>query len=80
MGMPVLTTRHSGIPEAIPEPNHRFLAREGDAEDLAKKLVLLLSCREQWPEIGALGRSWVERRFSRELEVEEFIRLFSRLI
>jgi colanic acid/amylovoran biosynthesis glycosyltransferase len=78
MGMPVLTTRHSGIPEAIPEPNHRFLAREGDVEDLAEKLVYLLSCRAQWPEIGALGRSWVERRFSRGLEVEEFIRLFSR--
>lgn len=40
-GMPVVTTRHSGIPELVEDGTSGFLADEGDATALANALVTL---------------------------------------
>jgi glycosyltransferase involved in cell wall biosynthesis len=71
-GLPVVATRHAGIPEAIPPLNRVFLAREGDVEDLTRKLLSLASHREALPALGRVGREWVERHFSLDREVAAF--------
>ena len=76
-GMPVVTTLHAGIPEAIPAANHELLAREGDVENLAQKLLSLASQRERWREIGLRGKEWVIRRFSLNDEIASYQRLFA---
>ncbi len=76
-GLPVVATLHGGIAEALPPANRSLLAREGDAEDLARKLVSVEAQRGQWPEMGACGREWVRRHFSLAAEVEAYRRLLN---
>jgi colanic acid/amylovoran biosynthesis glycosyltransferase len=79
-GLPVVTTLHAGIPEAVPRANHGLLAREGDVQDLAEKLVALAGHRESWREIGSRGREWVIREFSLADEIDAYLRLFREIV
>jgi glycosyltransferase involved in cell wall biosynthesis len=78
-GLPVVTTRHAGIPEAIPPSNHGLLAREGDVQDLAEKMLSFAGRREGWREMGARGREWVAREFSLDDEIAAYRRLFQEI-
>jgi len=78
-GLPVVATRHAGIPEGIPRENHYLLAREGDARDLADKLELLCAQRTRWREIGLCGREWVLKNFTLEGELAEYLQLFAQI-
>jgi colanic acid/amylovoran biosynthesis glycosyltransferase len=79
-GLPVVATLHAGIPEGLPPANRDLLAREGDVEDLARKLLLLASRRNQWREIGLGGRRWIEQHFSLSEETRAYQRLFEELV
>lgn len=74
-GLPVVTTLHGGIPEAVPRANHGLLAREGDVRDLAEKLLSLASRRSRWREIGRCGREWVLKQFALADELSAYRRL-----
>lgn len=63
-GMPVLSTRHSGIPELVEHGKSGFLAGEGDVEELARYLRDLLEKPEAWEAMGQAGRAAVEAGFS----------------
>jgi glycosyltransferase involved in cell wall biosynthesis len=79
-GLPVVSTRHAGIPEGLPPTNHGLLAREGDVDDLADKLLTLAAQPERWGEIGLRGREWVLRHFSLRDETRAYRRLFEELV
>jgi colanic acid/amylovoran biosynthesis glycosyltransferase len=78
-GLPVVATVHAGIPEGIPPQHHSFLAREGDADDLAVKILLLSSSRAAWRDMGMRGRLWVERHFALGAEAAAYARLFGEM-
>jgi colanic acid/amylovoran biosynthesis glycosyltransferase len=78
-GLPVVTTLHGGIPEAVPRANHGLLAREGDVQDLAEKLLFLASRRSRWREIGRRGREWVLKHFALDDELAAYRRLFEKV-
>lgn len=60
-GLPVLSTVHAGIPEAV-EPE--FLVPEGDVAALAKRLDDLFRGPEKWRSISLQGREKVENMFN----------------
>lgn len=62
-GLPVLTTRHSGIPELVEHGASGLLAPERDVDTLAKYLRTLLEHPELWPDMGRIGRRAVEHGF-----------------
>lgn len=78
IGLPCITTRHAGIPEMIPESNHRFLAPEGDVDAIADTLVDLasLSLHERQA-IAERGRRYVEDAFNLKKEVESLRDLYA---
>lgn len=62
-GLPILSTRHAGIPETIPEENWDLLAQEGNIDGLVRAWERLLALGED--ELGTrarAGRAWVEER------------------
>jgi len=61
MGLPVVSTRHSGIPELIEDGISGFLVPEHDVDALAERLNYLIEYPEVWPEIGRAGRVFVEK-------------------
>lgn len=65
-GMPVVATRHAGIPELVEDGVNGILVGEGDAEGLAKAVRWLLDHPEGWEAMGHAGRRCVEETFSIE--------------
>lgn len=72
-GVPVITTRSGGIPEAV-SPDAAVLVPEGDVAALRAALVDLVDSPQSWPARGRAGRAHVVLRHelgSRVADLEE---------
>ncbi|MEY2521123.1 MAG: colanic acid/amylovoran biosynthesis glycosyltransferase [Verrucomicrobiota bacterium] len=69
-GLPVVGTKHSGIPEAIEDGVTGFLVPEGDAGALAARLAQLLGSQSLRREMGVAARRLAERKFDRQTLTE----------
>lgn len=58
-GLPVLSTRHGGIPELVEDGISGHLVEEGDAAALGRSLCLLAAQPDRWAAMGRAGRSRV---------------------
>jgi colanic acid/amylovoran biosynthesis glycosyltransferase len=61
-GMPVVSTRHAGIPEIVADGMSGLLVQERNVTALAGALRRLIDNPAEWPEMGRQGREFVERR------------------
>jgi len=59
-GLPVISTRHSGIPELVEDGVTGLLVPERDADALAKALLRLIDSPELWSQMTEAGRQRVE--------------------
>lgn len=62
-GLPILTTRHSGIPELVHHDEAGLLSDEGDRTALAANMQRLATAPERWPHMGAAGAHRVRQEF-----------------
>ena len=69
MGLPVVSTRHSGIPEVVEHEATGLLVPPADAAALADALVRVLEDRREAHEMGEHGRTFVLDRFDAERNV-----------
>jgi colanic acid/amylovoran/stewartan biosynthesis glycosyltransferase WcaL/AmsK/CpsK len=56
MGLPVIATRHSGIPELVEDGVSGFLTPERDVDALARLIARTSAHPDQWQGLGAAGR------------------------
>jgi colanic acid/amylovoran/stewartan biosynthesis glycosyltransferase WcaL/AmsK/CpsK len=63
MAMPVLTTRHSGIPELVGHNVSGLLCEEGDRAGLCANMLALARWPERWSAMGAAGARRVREEF-----------------
>lgn len=56
-GIPVVSTRHAGIPDVIDDGKTGYLVDEGDFLKMADKISELLSCQELRLQLGRAGNS-----------------------
>jgi colanic acid/amylovoran biosynthesis glycosyltransferase len=63
LGLPVVATRHAGIPELVEDGVSGWLVPERNAEALAGALERLYRHPETWRRMGAAGRAVVERDY-----------------
>lgn len=80
MGIPVVSTLHTGIPELVEEGVHGYLVPERDVPALAKKLGALIDEADRWPEMGRSGRAKVEREFNNERLNDDLVELYASLV
>ncbi len=78
-GMPVISTRHSGIPELVKDKEAGLLCNERDFEALASAIHFLASNGELWPEFGRAGRNLVEREFNIAVQNARLIEIYNEL-
>jgi len=64
VGLPVVSTLHSGIPELVQDGVSGFLVPERDVDALAERLVYLIEHPEIWPKMGRAGRAHVEANYN----------------
>lgn len=79
-GMPVLSTRHSGIPELVQDGESGFLVPERNVEALADKLEFLIKYPETWSAMGQRGREYVEKCYNIDTLNDKLVDLYQHLI
>lgn len=52
-GLPVVATRHGGIPELVEDGRTGWLVGEHDVEALAERIAHLAQHPQEWPALGA---------------------------
>jgi colanic acid/amylovoran biosynthesis glycosyltransferase len=75
-GMPVLSTRHSGIPEVAPDGASGFLVPERDVAALAERLQYLADHPETWPQMGRAGRKHIEQNYNCEILSHQLVEIY----
>jgi len=80
MGLPVISTYHSGIPELIEDGVTGYLVPERDVDALADRLEHLINHPEWWPAMGLQGRKKIEQEFENENVNDRLEYLFFKLI
>jgi colanic acid/amylovoran biosynthesis glycosyltransferase len=63
-GLPVISTRHSGIPELVRDGDSGFLVEERQVDQLSARLETLARSPERLADMGRAGRATVERDFN----------------
>lgn len=79
-GMPVISTRHGGIPELVGHGKEGFLVPERNVKQLAKRLMQLINQPELRQDMGRSGRAKVERYFNSAKQVKRLEGIYRRLI
>jgi colanic acid/amylovoran biosynthesis glycosyltransferase len=72
-GLPVLSTWHSGIPDAVIDEQTGFLVPERDVDALASRLGHLLDNPELWRVMGRNGRRHIEESFDVRTLTQELV-------
>lgn len=80
-GVPVLATRHGGIPELLPRDAEArgFLVREGDVEALARAIAALAASEALRREWGEACRAHIRRRHSADAHVAALVGALERV-
>lgn len=79
-GLPVVTTRHGGIPELVTHKKEGLLVRERDVEGLARNIQKLIRRPDLRIRLGKKGRKKVKRLFNSRKQVLRLQAIYSKLI
>lgn len=80
VGLPIISTRHSGIPELVQDGISGFLVPERDVDALAEKLNYLIEHPEIWPEMGRAGRAYVEANYDINKLNDRLVEIYQELL
>lgn len=72
-GLPVVSTKHTGIPELVEDGVSGYLVEEHDVSALTDVLARLAQEPERWAELGRAGRAKVERDFDQDRLNDELV-------
>jgi len=79
-GLPVISTKHAGIPDVIIEGKTGFLVDEHDVDDMAHKMILLLKNKELAKELGNNGKEKIKTDFTLERHLNTIDDVIERII
>jgi colanic acid/amylovoran biosynthesis glycosyltransferase len=74
-GLPIVATRHSGIPEIVVDGVNGCLVAEHDVEAMAARMAELARAPQRWSELGRAGRALVEEKFGHDAAIARYERL-----
>lgn len=80
VGVPVISTFHSGIPELIEDTKTGFLAPERDPAAFAQKIIYLIEHQEFWPKITAKAQKKVFKEHNKDKQNKKILKVFFSLI
>lgn len=80
MGMPVISTYHSGIPELVEDEVSGYLVPERDIDRLTDATIRLLDHSDRWPDMGRAGRAKVISEFNLDACNRELVARMSQLL
>jgi colanic acid/amylovoran biosynthesis glycosyltransferase len=78
-GLPVISTFHAGIPEAVAPETLDYLVEERDIAATAERLDTLLANPSLWGKLGRAGRKFVEDEFALSRCTDKLLTIYDRL-
>lgn len=79
-GLPVVASRVGGIPSLIEDGKTGVLVEPENSSDLAEAIVKLFGDRDRLKEIGAAGRTFIQKTYSADKMVDKIEELYKRLV
>jgi glycosyltransferase involved in cell wall biosynthesis len=76
MGLPIVSTMHSGVPEAVQDGRNGFLVSPGDSVGLADALARLIKDEVLSRAMGRAGRKRVAEKFDPDRNVKKLLSEF----
>lgn len=80
MGVPVVSTLHTAIPEAVADGVTGILVPERDSENLAAAILRLLEDRDLWERYHLATQDHIERRFDLHKQTHLLEQIYSKQI
>jgi colanic acid/amylovoran biosynthesis glycosyltransferase len=80
MGLPVVSTRSGGIPEAVEDGRTGLLVAEDDRQALADSIIKLMRDEELWQRFSLAGRRRVLERFNLAQQTQRLEDIFHTLL
>lgn len=69
-GLPIVSTKHAGIPNVILDGVTGYLVDENDVDAMAEKMLFLLMNKEKATNFGKEGKRFVRSNFSEDKHIE----------
>lgn len=70
-GLPVVSTRHAGIPEAVLHEKTGLLCDENDIHTMAEHMIRMAQASQEASQLGAAGRAHMKRKYDMNMLVNE---------
>jgi len=80
LGLPVISTRHTGIPELVQDRESGFLLAERDVDGIADRLTHLMQHPEIWRQMGQKGRKHIEEFNNLDQQNDRLIEIYRSLV
>jgi colanic acid/amylovoran biosynthesis glycosyltransferase len=80
MGLPCITTDHSGFREQIIDGKNGFIVKEGDWEALGEKILYYMEHPELWAPFGKFGREYMLQNYDSNALITRQIEIYDSLI
>jgi colanic acid/amylovoran biosynthesis glycosyltransferase len=80
MGLPVISTEHTGIPELVKNNVSGFIVPERDVDAIVEKIAYLIHHPNSIYEMGKEGRIFVEKNHNNKLLTKELIKIYQNLL
>ena len=79
-GLPILSTIHSGIPEAVLNYKSGFLVNEKDSEAIYEKIMRLIGDIKLRKKFGKRGNIFVAQNYDKEKQAKKLLNLYRELV
>jgi colanic acid/amylovoran biosynthesis glycosyltransferase len=79
-GLPVVSTKHAGIPELVRDGKSGFLVPERDTTAMADSLLQLIQNPDQWNKVSKEGRRTVKRSFNTQKQIDELEDIYNSVL
>lgn len=80
VGVPVISTRHAGIPELVTHNQNGFLVPENNVDELANALEFMLTNRQLWEKYTIAARRKIEQAFDLNKQLRKQAKYYDDLL
>ena len=79
-GLPIISTTHAGIPEAVENGETGLLVQEGNVEQLVAAMDQMLDMDRDWADMGRKGRALIEEKFDVDRLTRRLVERYEALV
>ncbi len=79
-GLPIISTRHAGIPDVVEHIETGLLCKERDIDEMARNMSWILENRDKAKIMGQEGKKRVAKSFSMDAHIDRLTRIIEKSI